>query len=683
MFRLVCTAIVIGALLAFSAPAASMTPAEAEAGRNQGRMLGTGLGRGFDPQGARQGVEDATGLGQTKTLGGYDQDTRHEVHRTVRGTLKCEVGARSAIGGVVFQVQACSETEAVISACDVPMIRGTICQEEDFSPGRAVHAGGTAFEGDPLEGRHQISLSECEDGFCEFEIRSEWERTFSGGGLDAQAEQFLSRGSLVDDIKDSRESAAYALSRLEARNAADCNVDRLEILSETGEIPLACDPNDPRRIWIYDPNQVDGMCTTVRTLEACNQAFPVETYVCEQEEQECEFERPVVDAGCEYWLEIDTTINILPGFDVAWQRNSTPSDAYHPVGLTGAGNLLAYNTTPGGINRIVEMDQETGTIIRTVRNLGSYSQSLAGDVALETDTNFVHSRYTNYEVSSNIHTGAGSYLQQITASGGLSWQTYLGVNRTVHATFGGLSGSYVGVLSVRHDAQETGIYFTVHYTSTGGLMSNRTIQVSTQGSLEDRSFGVRVVQDPTNHRIIDIYSYIETPGTGGGEGDGEGEGEGEGENGGGGSGHVREYKHHKINVDFGSLIAQGDSNEAEFSSAHPGAGYFYPPIGEFYYRFNYANNQSTLEQRRKSNAAIVYQWTPVPDTINGLSVSWISGVVMDTEGNLYVRHSGGGGRLTKFEPIKEYIFEDRWENNCQMLDGLDPGEWLDDPFEEG
>lgn len=277
-----------------------------------GRIAG-GIGaQGFDPSASYRTATQALGLQDARTSGELGGEVGIQVTQQQQRSFRCRDGARITAGGVRVAIDACEQgqdgslTSLSVSVCDA-LTQGIGCTDERYTAIQHVPPGGDAtFTGGLLTGTYRVS-ADCNSNECVMTMHQLHGDAWGGHDMRNQASQRVDAtdGHPINAIRDVRNDPVFGAGENFANNRAHCLGGQFNQLFTEGDIPVSCNPDDPRSIDFLD---IDGNAKCepdVVSTELCIVDIPTQVITCEPDMRSCEVERPVQEHICELRREVE------------------------------------------------------------------------------------------------------------------------------------------------------------------------------------------------------------------------------------------------------------------------------------------------------------------------------------------------------------------------------------------
>lgn len=276
-----------------------------------GRVAG-GLGaQGFDPNASYRTATQALGLQDARTSGELGGEVGIQVTQQQQRSFRCRDGARITAGGVRVAIDACEQgqdgslTSLSVSVCDA-LTQGIGCTDERYTAVQQVPPGGEAtFTGGLLTGTYRVS-ADCNSNECEMTMHQLHGDAWGGHDMRNQASQRVDAtdGHPINAIRDVRNDPVFGAGENFANNRAHCLGGQFDQLFTEGDIPVSCNPDDPRSIDFLDI-EGSGRCEpdTVET-DLCVVDIPTQLVTCEPDSRDCVVQRETEEFVCERKREV-------------------------------------------------------------------------------------------------------------------------------------------------------------------------------------------------------------------------------------------------------------------------------------------------------------------------------------------------------------------------------------------
>jgi len=315
---LLAAGLLIGAVLA---PPAF---ADISAATSAGQAAGGYGARDFNPQRAFEQTRRNMGMISADPSGRIGDEASVRVRQEQDRPFQCRDGAMATGGQLRIRVDECERNadgslqSLSVSVCDA-MMSGAPCHDHSFSPSRDIPTNATnEFSGGSLMGRYVIG-AECDTDGCSMNVWQEHGELFEMDPWEMREQARERNRRLGDDspaalVQGIREHDSYEF--VDSRSSptaqpsgwmgerAHCLGGQFNQLFTQGDIPVTCDPDDPRSIVFLDPNG-DGACTAEEIREErCVVDIPTHLTTCEPDQRECQVERPAEEFICERRREV-------------------------------------------------------------------------------------------------------------------------------------------------------------------------------------------------------------------------------------------------------------------------------------------------------------------------------------------------------------------------------------------
>lgn len=276
-----------------------------------GRVAG-GLGaQGFDPNASYRTATQALGLQDARTSGELGGEVGIQVTQQQQRTFRCRDGARITAGGVRVAIDACEQgqdgslTSLRVSVCDA-LTQGIGCTDERYTAVKHIPPGGeTTFTGGLLTGTYRVS-ADCNSNECEMTMHQLHGDTWGGHDMRNLASQRVDAtdGHPINAIRDVRKDPVFGAGENFANNRAHCLGGQFDQLFTEGDIPVSCNPDDPRSIDFLDIAG-KGQCEPdILETDLCIVNIPTQIVTCEPDSRQCEVHRKTEEFICELRREV-------------------------------------------------------------------------------------------------------------------------------------------------------------------------------------------------------------------------------------------------------------------------------------------------------------------------------------------------------------------------------------------
>lgn len=296
--------------------AAELTPQELQASQQAG-MAAAGMGlkemNPFNPSPSgntqfsdmTSEVQSSMGLSNLETTGELGGEVSLGYGANYSGTVSCKANRQFVRGGVVVKITNCDDpSNPIVAVCDSVM-RAISCSDR-FSPEQTI-SGATTFSGQPLEGSYTVNMS-CAENTCDVQLSSTFQQTMGGLEQGKEAEDRFSgdEGHPLVQIGNTLGSDSFELAQEDQTSLSDCFSTQLQALSETGEMPVSCDPGDTRTVN-FPVESFNTTCSTEFTTNTCISDFPYQSVTCQPEQTVCEVSGSGEVTTCDDFLAVEPT----------------------------------------------------------------------------------------------------------------------------------------------------------------------------------------------------------------------------------------------------------------------------------------------------------------------------------------------------------------------------------------
>ncbi|MBM64141.1 MAG: hypothetical protein CL484_14425 [Acidobacteria bacterium] len=276
-----------------------------------GRIAG-GIGaQGFDPSASYRTATQALGLQDARTSGELGGEVGIQVTQQQQRSFRCRDGARITAGGVRVSIESCEQSQngslstLSVSVCDA-LTQGIGCTDERYTAVQQVPPGGEAtFTGGLLTGTYRVS-ADCNSNECEMTMHQLHGDAWGGHDMRNQASQRVDAtdGHPINAIRDVRNDPVFGAGENFANNRAHCLGGQFDQLFTEGDIPVSCNPDDPRSIDFLDIDG-NGQCEPdVLETDLCIVNIPTQIVTCEPDSRECDVQRETAEFVCERKREV-------------------------------------------------------------------------------------------------------------------------------------------------------------------------------------------------------------------------------------------------------------------------------------------------------------------------------------------------------------------------------------------
>lgn len=291
-----------------------------------GRIAG-GIGaQGFDPSASYRTATQALGLQDARTSGELGGEVGIQVTQQQQRSFRCRDGARITAGGVRVAIDACEQNQdgslssLSVSVCDA-LTQGIGCSDERYTAVQQVPSGGEAtFSGGFLTGTYRVS-ADCNSNECVMTMHQLHGDAWGGHDMRNEASQRIdaTEGHPVNTIRDVRNDPVFESGESFANNRAHCLGGQFDQLFTEGDIPVHCDPDDPRTIEFLDIDG-SGRCEPdVLETELCIVDIPTQVVTCEPDSRECEVQRETEEFVCSMEREVSVVGSELECQDTSFR----------------------------------------------------------------------------------------------------------------------------------------------------------------------------------------------------------------------------------------------------------------------------------------------------------------------------------------------------------------------------
>ena len=276
-----------------------------------GMNAGGAWARDFNPSNAFRSATSSLGLEDTKTSGELGGEVGLQVKQKQQRNFRCRDGARLTAGGIRVFIEECEQSDSgeldriSVSVCDA-LTQGIRCSEDRYTVTREIPLGGeAAFSGGNLYGAYRVE-AECSSSSCTMTMHQLHGDAWGGNDMRQQGNDRVNQdpNHPSNTISDVRDNPTFERGSNFADDRSKCLGNQINQLFSEGDIPVSCDPNDPRTIDFLDIN-AGGECKPDKiTTDSCVVDIPTRLVTCEPESRECEVRRDSEEFSCARKLEV-------------------------------------------------------------------------------------------------------------------------------------------------------------------------------------------------------------------------------------------------------------------------------------------------------------------------------------------------------------------------------------------
>lgn len=276
-----------------------------------GMSAGGAWAKDFDPGKSFQSATSALGLKDTKTSGELGGEVGLQVKQQQQRNFRCRDGARLTAGGIRVNIEECQQSDdgdlqrLRVAVCDA-LTQGIRCSDDRYTQTREVPLGGeAAFSGGDLYGAYRVE-AECAGASCVMTMHQLHGDAWGGNNMRQQGNDRVDQdpNHPSNTIADVRDNPTFDQGSQYAEDRSKCLGGQINQLFSEGDIPVSCDPEDPRTIDFLDIDG-GGQCEPDRiTTETCTVDIPTRLVTCEPESKTCDVQRETAQFTCERKLQV-------------------------------------------------------------------------------------------------------------------------------------------------------------------------------------------------------------------------------------------------------------------------------------------------------------------------------------------------------------------------------------------
>ncbi|MGK0547746.1 hypothetical protein ACSEE7_19805, partial [Halomonas cupida] len=276
-----------------------------------GLSAGGAWAKDFDPSKSFQSATSALGLEDTKTSGELGGEVGLQVKQQQQRNFRCRDGARLTAGGIRVNIEECQQTDdgglqkLRVAVCDA-LTQGIRCSDDRYTQTRLVPTGGEAvFSGGDLYGVYRVE-AECSEASCVMTMHQLHGDAWGGNDMREQGNDRVDQdpNHPSNTIADVRDDPNFDEGSQYAENRSRCLGGQINQLFSEGDIPVSCDPEDPRTIEFLDI-EGGGQCEPEEvTTESCTVDIPTRLVTCEPQTRTCDVQRRSEEFTCARRLEV-------------------------------------------------------------------------------------------------------------------------------------------------------------------------------------------------------------------------------------------------------------------------------------------------------------------------------------------------------------------------------------------
>ncbi|EHA16205.1 MULTISPECIES: hypothetical protein [Halomonadaceae] len=276
-----------------------------------GMNAGGAWARDFNPSNAFRSATSSLGLEDTKTSGELGGEVGLQVKQKQQRNFRCRDGARLTAGGIRVFIEECEQSDSgeldriSVSVCDA-LTQGIRCSEDRYTVTREIPLGGeAAFSGGNLYGAYRVE-AECSSSSCTMTMHQLHGDAWGGNDMRQQGNDRVNQDPShpSNTIADVRDNPTFDQGSQYAEDRSKCLGAQINQLFSQGDIPVSCDPDDPRTIDFLDIEGGEQCEPDEITSEKCEVDIPTNVVTCEPNSRNCKVERRTEEHVCSMEREV-------------------------------------------------------------------------------------------------------------------------------------------------------------------------------------------------------------------------------------------------------------------------------------------------------------------------------------------------------------------------------------------